>query len=95
MAEESGKPEYLDPDEQEFHILIIAKDAFMLNRSAQFLTKRGWPTTVATSLQEAIQKAVTGKPDYIFVSVDHHLRFQLSSHHTDRKYHHQIAYRHQ
>ena len=71
MAEESGKPEYLDPDEQEFHILIIAKDAFMLNRSAQFLTKRGWPTTVATSLQEAIQKAVTGKPDYIFVSVDH------------------------
>jgi hypothetical protein len=61
----------VDIDDIEVVILIIAKSPPKLTQAANFLTRRGWPTTVMSNLSQAIEFATDRKPDFVLVSINH------------------------
>lgn len=72
-ADKSVNPENqeVDLDELEVVILIIAKNPHNITQAANFLTRRGWPTSVTGSVSQAIEQAADRKPDYVLISVNH------------------------
>jgi hypothetical protein len=73
MAQDSssakeGKVQEVDLDELEVNILILCKTANALNPAAQFLTRRGWPTTVMTNTSKAVEFVAEKKPDFVLIS---------------------------
>lgn len=75
MAQDSGTDsktnQDVDLDELEVVILIIGKNASVLNQSATFLTRRGWPTSVITNVSKAIEHIAEKKPDFVLLSFNH------------------------
>lgn len=61
----------VDLDDLEVVILVIAKNPQRISQAANFLTRRGWPTTVQSNLSRAIEFASERKPDIVLISVNH------------------------
>ncbi len=61
----------IDLDDIEVLVLIIAKTPAKIQPAANFLTRRGWPTTILTNLSQAIEFATDRKPDFVLISVNH------------------------
>ncbi len=61
----------IDLDDVEVEILVIAKNAKTLQTTASFLSRRGWPTTVLSSVSQAIEFIAEKKPDFVLVSLNH------------------------
>ena len=68
-AEET--PREFNVDELEVNILLIAKSQSSVQSAAQFLSRRDWPTKIATDLSKAIQIIAKEKPDLILISINH------------------------
>lgn len=75
MAEDKSSNEIpkqeIDLDEIEINLLIISKNAQALSSTANFLTRRGWPTTVMTNVSKAVEFIADKKPDYVLISINH------------------------
>ena len=69
--QKQNKKEPVDIDQLEVGIFIIAKNPDQLKSSAQFLTRRGWPTNVVGNISKAIGAIVKESPDIVLISVDH------------------------
>lgn len=61
----------VDIDELEVTVLIICKSPNNFQQTANFLTRRGWPTTVVGNLSKAIEFVVKNSPDFILISCNH------------------------
>ncbi len=61
----------VDVDDLEIQILILAKKAEAMNQAGAFLSRRGWPTTILSSLGEAIQFILKERPDFVLISLNH------------------------
>lgn len=68
---EYGIADISEIDKIELSILIIAKDKDQLESAASFLSRRGWSTTVTSSMAEAINRVVADKPKFVLVSANH------------------------
>ncbi|MFN7905338.1 MAG: hypothetical protein ACK5P5_09155 [Pseudobdellovibrionaceae bacterium] len=53
-------------------ILILKKNSQSLISVEKYLAKRGWHVTATHEMKIAVLKAVEVKPDFIFISFDHH-----------------------
>jgi hypothetical protein len=73
MAQNPGSQQNqdIDLDELEVVILILAKNANTLGQAGNFLTRRGWPTTVMTNISKALEFVADKKPDFVLVSFNH------------------------
>ena len=61
----------VDLDDIEVVILVIAKNPTKISQAANFLSRRGWPTTVMSNLSQAIEFASDQKPDFVLISINH------------------------
>jgi hypothetical protein len=61
----------VDIDDIEVVILIVAKSPPKITQAANFLSRRGWPTTVLSNLSQAIEFATDRKPDFVLISINH------------------------
>lgn len=61
----------VDIDELEVDILFLCKNPKDLQSTANFLTRRGWPTQVESSLSKAIDIIVKTSPDFVLISCNH------------------------
>ena len=61
----------VDLDDIEVVILVIAKSPNKISSAANFLSRRGWPTTVMSNLSQAIEFSSEKKPDFVLVSINH------------------------
>ena len=58
-------------DSIQLSILIIAKSKSQLEPAGLFLSRRGWPTVVTSSMSEAINTMVSKKPKFVLISANH------------------------
>jgi hypothetical protein len=61
----------VDLDDLEVVILVIVKNPSKISQASNFLSRRGWPTTVTSSLSHAIEFASAQRPDIVLISVNH------------------------
>jgi DNA-binding NtrC family response regulator len=66
-----NNPQEIDLDDLEVEILIIAKNANGMTQAANFLSRRGWPTTVLSNVGRAIEHISDKQPDFILISFNH------------------------
>src|SRR4051794_33418497 len=73
MAQNPGSQQNqdIDLDDLEVVILILAKNTNTLGQAANFLTRRGWPTTVMSNISTALEYVADKKPDFVLVSFNH------------------------
>lgn len=65
------KTDEVDLDDLEVNVLIIGKNPTVLNASASFLTRRGWPSIVIENLSAAVEHIADKEPDFVLVSLSH------------------------
>lgn len=58
-------------DSIKLSILIIAKSKSQMEPAGLFLSRRGWPTVVTSSMSEAINTMVSRKPKFVLISANH------------------------
>lgn len=58
-------------DSIKLSILIIAKSKSQMEPAGLFLSRRGWPTVVTSSMSEAINTMVSKKPKFVLISANH------------------------
>jgi hypothetical protein len=58
-------------DSIQLSILIIAKSKSQMEPAGLFLSRRGWPTVVTSSMSEAINTMVSRKPKFVLISANH------------------------
>jgi hypothetical protein len=61
----------IDLDDIEIEVLVIAKNAKLFSQTASFLTRRGWATTVLSSMSQSIEFIAERKPDFVLISLNH------------------------
>lgn len=66
----SQNPSEIDIDDLEISVLMLVKNRRHHEAAATFLTKRGWPTKIVSSLQTAIKIMTDEKPDFVLVSMN-------------------------
>lgn len=66
-----NNPQEIDLDDLEVEVLIIAKNANGMTQAANFLSRRGWPTTVLSNVGKAIEHISDKQPDFILISFNH------------------------
>lgn len=76
MSEEKNdttkeKSEPVNIDELEIKILMIVSNEKKHEGIGSFLTRRGWKTTIASNLGQAIKNIVTTRPDFVLISLNH------------------------
>lgn len=70
LSEQAGSPN-INIDEIEVDVLIIGKHKSYLEQAANFLSRRGFPTKVITSISDSIEYVAKNKPDFILISYSH------------------------
>ena len=60
-----------DLDNIEVGILIITSSVKGLEGAASFLSRRGWPTAVLSSVSQAIEYIAEKQPDFVLISLNH------------------------
>lgn len=68
---EYGISKLSEIDNIQLSILIIAKSKSQLEQAGLFLSRRGWPTVVTSSMSEAINTMVSKKPKFVLISANH------------------------
>ncbi|MCB0384268.1 MAG: hypothetical protein KDD43_02665 [Bdellovibrionales bacterium] len=71
VLEAYGISDIAELDKLELSILIVVKNKSPFESAATFLSRRNWPTTVVSSLPEAIQALVAQQPQFVLVSANH------------------------
>ncbi len=69
--EKTANMQDVDLDDIEVVILVVAKTPQKISQAANFLTRRGWPTTVLSNLSQALEFASEKKPDFVLISINH------------------------
>lgn len=71
ILEEYGISNLSEIDNIQLSILIIAKSKSQMEPAGLFLSRRGWPTVVTSSMSEAINTMVSKKPKFVLISANH------------------------
>lgn len=71
VLDEYGIADIAELDKLELSVLIVVKNKPPFESAATFLTRRNWPTTVVSSLPEAIQALVAHQPNFVLISANH------------------------
>lgn len=67
-----GEPnDEINIDELSVNLLIIAKNCKKLQASAQFLSRRDWPTHVVSDIAKAVEFISQNRPDFVLLSINH------------------------
>ena len=57
-------------DELKIRLLILCKSKNKFESIANYLTRRGWETTISTTIKDAFKTIAVFKPDFVLVSVN-------------------------
>ncbi|MCC7404311.1 MAG: hypothetical protein IT288_07930 [Bdellovibrionales bacterium] len=71
VLESYGISEITELDSLTLPLLIVAKNRAEFESAAAFLSRRNWPTAIATTLPEAIQSLISSQPKFVLVSANH------------------------